>query len=394
MSFNELDQSIEKLHFKAVKTYLKNTGWNHVHPEIENIMLFERMDDEMTQLVLPMNKDFADYHERNKDMVVNLAKFENRPPHQVLTDLLTDPADIIRFRVINNNTSSGTISLKDGFDLIKSARDMIYTAACDVIQPEYYHKRLGFKTADLFISNCRLGQTEHGSFVASVICPFADNDSDDFIQTSPFSLIEEYDITFTRQVTRKLVNSLNTIKKAIENDQTDILFNKIPLVDKYMMFEKNEPISGNFVESLLALNESAEETDVVISVSSSPNAPAADFGPKSQIRFNKGHRSGLEYIARRLKPASQITLEDIFVSRISETKAEADLNSRNEGEVLLSFLDVNEKPVKAWVKLDKNQYNIALDAHRKGQQIRLKGILHSTRRSHTITNVSDFKLLD
>jgi hypothetical protein len=388
MSFQELDPGIERLHFQAVKNYLINTGWQRIHPDIENIMLFDRPEDDQNQLILPTNTEFADFSVRTKELILSLAQFENRSPLQILNDLLTDPSDIVRFRIINNSTTSGTIPLKEGFDLLQAAGKAIYTAACDIIQPEAYHRRLALKQADEFINSCRLGQTEHGSFVATVICPFLTEDLEEPLSLFARNQQEEFNSSFTRQVTHKLMSSLSQLKRAVENDAAN------ELIAETQNHINTNLISGNFVESIIELNASLEDTDIEISVSTSPNAPALHFNAPPRIRLSRGHRSGLEYVARQLKPANLNTTEDYFYGRISETKAEPSVDSRSDGEVLLVFLDSYDKPLKAWVKLNNDLYNRALDAHRDGRMIGIKGTLHSLRRSNSITNVREFKILD
>lgn len=66
----------------------------------------------------------------------------------------------------------------------------------------------------------------------------------------------------------------------------------------------------------------------------------------------------------------------ILSARISQVKADPDPHTRKEGEVILNYVMGDEEKVsRARIVLEKQQYDLACEAHQKGQTVRVKGRL-------------------
>lgn len=64
-----------------------------------------------------------------------------------------------------------------------------------------------------FINNCKFGQTEIGSYVVSVVCPFAElDDAEGYKQLSIFSEEEQCADSLTRKVTNRIMSNVSFIK--------------------------------------------------------------------------------------------------------------------------------------------------------------------------------------
>jgi hypothetical protein len=370
---------IRELKFTEIQAYLRNTGWNRISTGRENIALFQKeMRGEFFEAILPLSKDFADYSARVYDVINEIAVSERRDPFLVLTDLSLPPADIVRFRIVSRDTTGGTISFLDGFNLLENAKKALFTTACDILKPEKYHRRLGLKGAQQFIEACRLGQTGKGSFIASVICPFLNQTNDErALPLSIFSNSEELAGSFTRKVTVRLMDSLKTIKTSIDNGEQNRLID----------LDGEAIISANFLESILDLNPVQENSELEITTSWSVFANTPNQPPLS-IKFSNDYIPVLENIISKVKPPDD-DIYDVFIGRVSQTKADPDPHSRSEGEIVLNYIMGNEEKVsKARVILDKPTYEMACEAHKNGQTVRVKGKLVSTSRSKIIEDPS------
>jgi len=195
-----------KVNFLALQSYLRITGWQRQASNDESISIYRlKVRDDNYEIIVPLTRDFVDYDRGIFDVVQTLAHIENKEVEQTLADIILPFSDVVRFRIVNRDTETGTITFDDGFNLLENARMALYTSACDIIQPAHYHKRLSFNKAAEFIKNCRLGQTERGSFIASVICPFVDGPQESSTQLTMFSTPEQFTNSFTRKVTRNLL---------------------------------------------------------------------------------------------------------------------------------------------------------------------------------------------
>jgi len=374
---NFLLNMIQEVKFTELQAYLRNTGWQRIAVGKPGVALFQReLGNNFYETLLPLSKDFADYDARILDVINEIALSENREPGQVLADLSLPPSDVVRFRVLNRDTKNGTISFPEGFNLLENAKKALLSIATDILQPEKYHKRLGLKGAQQFIDECRLGQTEKGSFVASVICPFVNQAQDDKAQQlSIFNHTEEFANSFTRKVTMRLMHTLATVKSAIDNGEENRIID----------LEGENMISGNFLESILDLNPTKENSEIEILTSWSVFANRENIAPRS-IKLSNDYIPVLENMVSRIKPADE-GISDVFIGRISNTKANPDIKSRTEGEIVLNFiLGEEEKVSKAKIILDKENYNAACEAHKNGQTVRVSGKLLSMGRSKVIEN--------
>ena len=383
MTVNDILKAVPELKFTELQAYLRNTGWARIEVPKQSIALFQKqIGNNFFETLLPLSKDYSDYSYRIVDVLENIAEAENREVHQVLTDLSIPPGDTVRFRVINKDTVGGTISFLEGFNLLEGAKKALFTTACDIVQPEKYHKRLGLKGAQQFIEECRLGQTEKGSFIASVICPFVNQTPEDKAQQlSIFNQAEEFRHSLTRKVTTRLMSSLAKIKSAIDRGEEN------RIVD----LEGENIISGNFLESIVELNSTKETTEIEIITSWSVFAEEQPQIARA-IKFSNDYIPVLENIISKVKPVDK-GFEDDFVGKISLTKADPDIHSRNEGEIILNYIIGDEEKVsKARVVLNNEDYEKACEAHKQGKTVSIRGKLVTVGRSKTIENPS-FKVV-
>jgi len=379
MTANDMLKAVPELKFTELQAYLRNTGWARIESSKHSVALFQKqIENNFFETLLPLSKDYADYSYRIIDVLESIAQAENREVHQVLTDLSIPPGDIVRFRVINRDTIGGTISFLEGFNLLESAKKALFTTACDIVQPEKYHKRLALKGAQQFIEECRLGQTEKGSFIASIICPFVNQTPEDQAQQlSIFNRSEEFKQSLTRKVTRRLMSSLAEIKNAIDRGEES------RIVD----LEGERIISGNFIESIIELNSTKEITEIEIATSWSVFA-SEQAEIANTIKFSNDYIPVLESIISKIKPIDR-GFEDDFIGKISLTKADPDIHSRTEGEIILNYIIGDEEKVsKARVVLSNEDYDKACEAHKQGKSVKIRGKLVSIGRSKIIENPS------
>lgn len=375
MKTTDIHGLVSGLKFTELQAYLRNTGWQRVETPKPNIALFQKQHgDEFHETVLPLDKGFGDYERRILDVLESISAAEMREVGEVISDLSIPPSDIVRFRIIGRETMGGTIPFTDGVSLLESAKKALFSTACDILQPEKYHKRLGLKAAQQFIEECRLGQTERGSFIASVICPFVNTTHNEYAQQlSLFNHTDDFKASFTRQVTRRMARALERIKTAIDRGEQDHL----------LELEGPETISGNFLESIVEFNAGREDMEIEIQTHFSVLAPEA-FLPIHTIRFSNDYFPVIETIAQHIKPADD-GFEDEFIGLISQTKADPDPHTRVEGEIVLNFITGDQEKVsKARVLLNKYDYDRACEAHIMGKAVKVTGKLVSSGRSKSI----------
>lgn len=368
-----------KLNFVNVQAYLNTTGWLKRASNQDHIAIFyKELNEKYYERLLPLNRDFKDYSESLHGIIKAISEIENKEEEQVISDLLIEsPSDVLRFRVSNKDTEEGTISFEAGFELFEATKQALYAAACDIIQPEIYHGKLSFKSADQFIEKCRLGQTSRGSFIASVICPLM-NDAPAADIAKQLSFFEDkatYETSFTRKVTRQIMGSLQMINSIIERDEKE----------KVIEGKGEFVVSANFLESILKMNNlNSEDGGLEIMSTWSAFAPVPQ-ATASKIKIEKDYLPVLDYMIEKMTPKDNIVTGE-FVGRVYQVRAEPDAQRRKQGEVTLNLLGSDGGSFSAKVILDAETYILACKAHEAGKNILVKGNLISGRRTKIIEN--------
>jgi hypothetical protein len=169
------------------------------------------------EIVAPRHSTWSDYPRRVREVVATLSEEEGRSELHILHDIRLASQDVVRLNAVVDGRDDGTIPLGDGALLARAARGMMLAAACSAVYPKRaYPPRKPTKATD-YLNELSLGQTEHGSFVMTVLSPVPPG----FVQ-GHLALPGELDPgdldarSFNRNVTRTLANALHAVREATD----------------------------------------------------------------------------------------------------------------------------------------------------------------------------------
>lgn len=366
-------EMIGRINFTSVQNYLLTRSWEKSSTNNEYVAVFRTPLNDRAEIILPLSRDFKDYNEALFKALKIISIVESRNVNQIINDLLLPPSDVIRFRVNNKRTEYGSIPFAEGFRLLENAKKTLFTSACDLIQPEKFHKRLSFKSAQQLVDSCMLGQTERGSFIASIVCPFINESEDEKPdQLSLFSSTEELQTSFTRRVTSNVMSSINDVKSAIETA------NESQLIES----EGGKIISANFLESVVELGEYGDKDEIQLFTSWAATAPAP-IGVPNSIILTKDYIPPIENLIKQLKP-TDAGEEGVFVGKVSKAEAHPDPLKRSRGDIIFNFLSDDDKVIKAKVSLTNEDFSKALNALGEGKNVKIGGTLKTSGRTKII----------
>jgi hypothetical protein len=357
----------------SLQQHARATGWIRVQ-EIADLVVF-RLPNDSDEIIVPPNATLADYSYRAAEIISAFAVHEKRSAAEVLNDLLLPAADILRLAMTTPGTENGTLHLTEGISLLSATKKALLSAAHDVLLPERVHGRLSRGEAETFINACRLGQTERGSFVATVVCPLTLVDSG---QAELFSTA--HNENFTRKVTAHFMKATNRIIEAISAGDLNRVVNP---PDELL-------ISANFCEALLDIHLPDERSAVTLSCTWSRSMPATLNIPP-RVSVTSEYIPGIQEIAARLRPTAE-PRRDTFIGKIDSLKGSDD-EGEMKGEITLAFAGDDEF-LKAKVQLGHNEYVAACDAHKESRYISVEGILNRGIRIHRITQPTNFRLVE
>jgi hypothetical protein len=157
--------SIRPLEFAA---YLRAAGWQQVVSEEGRYAIWQ-CEGAPEDLLLPLDRNFRDYPNRIGEALQLLERTEQRSELEILSDLSTASADVLRVRLHEGDVVSGSVPMDDGVHLFESSRELLMAGALATVEPRsLYGPRRPAQALD-YIRAARFGQTEWGSYVVTVI---------------------------------------------------------------------------------------------------------------------------------------------------------------------------------------------------------------------------------
>jgi hypothetical protein len=212
---------------------------------------------------------------------------------EILNDLSLPPADKLRLRLQSRDAESGSLPLNEGLNLWQGGHDLLLAAACSAHQPQAYYPRQSFSVAQEYLRQCRMGQTELGSYVATIIAPVPP-------ELSPSLLGDFEDLDnvtgepYERRVTLTLMQGLQTIREAIERGESESL-----------LHGASRGVSANLCEALAAMSPADPMGNLNISMCWSRTRPRVPKAITPQVAFAQSEFAIIREAGRRL-PAGQV----------------------------------------------------------------------------------------
>lgn len=358
---------------RAMKNYAKALGWIPVERFNGSIAVFHAPGVQTNQLVIPLDETFDDYADSVSVVVRKMAEFEERSPAEVLDHLLLPPADVLRFRDRSPECETGTINLDEALGLLGGAKKMLLSIAHSVLRPTPFHPRLSLSDAEYFVRNCRLGQTQRGSFIVTIACPL------EFIPSSVRD-------PFERKVTDGLVTTLQLIIKATDEHSVDELTDQ----SRYPLF------SANFCEALCMVRPLGERSSLSLDVAWSkalPLRPTTGNGLRSSLQLRPEDFEAAQYLAPKLRMLPELK-QEAFVGFVDVLRGEAGVDDTMSGEVVFSLVLDSGDSIRARADLKPSDYKKAGDAHMRHEPVYLRGFLVMAPRLSRIDRVSDLRRLE
>lgn len=351
------------LDYTQTARFLRGLGWSRINNKNENLAIFQKTNDgDLFQIVLPRKSEYSDYGEMMYKAATILASEQNRSVEEIILELMNPLSDIVKVRINDENIIGGTVLFEDAIDLFNNAKKMIQYAAQDAIAPrKYYGSGRICDAVHQFIDECRFGQTEIGSYIANIVCPFVfKSESDRYRQMNLFDAPTDIASSLTRKATQKLMNSLGDIKQTIDAGE-----------DLEILTDRSENIiSVNFLESVENLNlyKTNGELDVKLQW-----APTVDDNKSltDQVKLNYSYYAPMRSLTDRIKRKS-IENTEMYVGRIKSVTGDEEIEARKQGMISLVTISGDKKRVIR-VKMNIEDYNQAIEAHRNGQYVKVVG---------------------
>ena len=344
---------------------LLSSGWKKIPFRKDYIALYKKeSEDQFFQIALPQTRSFRDYENVVLAAIDEYAKSEGIPQKEALLTVQYPNSDILNLRINDDQIQAGSITMDAAVRIYDNAKKLLTATAMDIIDPKKTHNGRQPQAVSSFISNCRFGQTEIGSYIIPVVCPLQslDESTEDAQQLSLLSDEETLSYSFTRQVTSRLMDNLGVINDCVRNEG-----NLEAIIDR----PSEKIISSNFIEALEELNEMKNPEDYLdFHISWARRAPA-NRSEIQNMSFSRDIKPILSAASGKLKDTVR---PDISVlGRITKLQSIPEASERKDGTVEVVYLDEHSRKKSSKFILGKEDYYLAIDAHRRGNQVRIGG---------------------
>lgn len=300
---------IRALNPRAVVGFLQSRGWMKKRAFGDRAAVFGvSIDDVEHELLVPVAQQAHDYLPVMEVMIEDLVKIENRSRYELISDLSMAAFDVVRVRSPDTD-DIGSVRLIAGVDLHECARDLVLHAAnaAAAKEPRAVWRGRRAEEVDDYLSALRLGQSQRGSFVISLLSPW------DFIPVAQRDQVQMGFVDpFGRRATKMLGRALEAIKKALQEAATEG-------VQKPFVAIVKDGVSANLCQALAQIARDGEGADVSIRWS----LTQPDQGEPS-LSLAREDAQSLTEAARRLaeaEPLSEVAVQGHITKLNEEPKA-------------------------------------------------------------------------
>ena len=346
----------------ALSAYARAAGWRRGEPYRDRSNVYTR--EGAPDIIVPRTEALADYASVVSGLIATFAESADRDQLTVYRELVTADRDVIRVRAVDGE-HDGSLPIDAGTALVSRSRDMVLAAACSLGESRPVYRAGANREAADYLRQVRLGQTDQGSFVVSLLSPAVLPS----IQMSLMSDLDELESPMARRVTERLTQALDAIRQATDDKNSG----------KPEAFSKSvtEGVSANLCDALAGLTKLLSRIDV--------NVVWARTHLRDDSRWTVQFTAHDTPILRAASQAfrSHEPQPDIRLTGLVQVLKRDE--SASEGTVTLrTSIERRNRSVKA--VLPPLEYLRAIEAHRARRPVVMRGDLEKTGRDWRLRN--------
>ena len=345
----------------ALSAYARSVGWSKTDEYGDYSDVYD--GHQLPEIIVPRTQRLGDYAQVVARLIGIFARVAEVDEIELYNHLAVADRDVFRVRA-NNGENDGTIDVGHGVALINGARELVLAAACSLRNPRPVYGARDNREANDFMRRVRLGQTETGSFVVTILSPVVPPE----VQLTLLGM-ETHNEPAERQITRRLAQAMSAARVATSqtmSGQTGVFLEAV-----------SEGVSANLCEALVQVIEPFASVELSITWARTRPRSAA----RSVIRFAEDDALILREAARSFRSLEARLDERLFGSLQSLSRAD----SETVGTVTLRAL-VDGRVQWVTAVLSESDYNRAILAHRERSPVIVEGDLDRFRQRWRLLN--------
>lgn len=367
-------RSLSAIDFRA---YLGQQGWREIGRIGDKATVHTRADatGREWEILLPVREAVADFPERMAEAVAAVAHVEGRSQPEVFADLAVAGADVVRLRAPEAD-AQGTIPIQDGVAFYNEAENLLLAAACSTAKPRRrsYHARK-ITEAMGYLETVRLGQTERGSYVLTLLSPVQPA----LKRQQPLPGPEFDEEPFGRRVTRRLAEALDAVRSAVTEAMAS---------EDFAAFERavTKGVSANLCQAIANLAQRGRGLDIGLSWARVRPAPTIGM---VRCQFSLDEARVLDSAAREFRK-DEPRLEETLIGYVIGLDREV---PQFDGKATLQVL-VGNQPRRVRVTFEPGEYNTIIGAFQTKKPLMLDGDLYQVGQRLELRNPRGIAVLD
>ena len=334
----------------ALSAYARAAGWKRQQPYRVHSDVY--VGEARPDIIVPRTERLGDYASVVAALIDTFASVAGQDQLAVYRSLVTTDRDVVRVRAAESE--DGSVTLTAGVSLIDGAREMLLSAACSLRERQPVYRAGANREASDLLNRVRLGQTDHGSFVVTLLTPVVPPP-----MPALFPDPDDRNAPIERRMTMRLVEALTAVRQATERTAAG---------DKEAFGDAVAAgVSANLCEALVRLIEPFPTLDVGVSwAQTRPLATTSNV-----VRFGQADAALLREAARSLRDRAPRPDVDLcgFVRLLKRGEEEDD-----DGIIGLATT-IDGQPQSVKVVLERVDYERAIRAHHDRAPVVLNGDL-------------------
>lgn len=386
---SELQQA-EAIQLGSLRRYLAARGWVAIPTQSEDVSVYRLRLPESDEIdvLLPKNIQHPHALRRIAEALRTLSQVEDQSLDELVLAIRAVHVDVIMSTIPDGSVQNQTVSLKSASGFISKMHALLVSAATTEIAPSSMYERTRKEARD-YADSCRFGHTFRGSFGFTVESPIP----------SSF-LIKEDVLPFERRVMQRLLRGLRSLRTAAAHDDPAIIYKQYTV-----------GFSANTCERLIELVQEADADTISFGFVFSPEVRSSGDIGQDQFHFDVGavQLALLEAAGKVMRDNANETpvviqgyvtqlrsesgLTDLFVDSYFERPGYPSKMPRHGREITVQWKSAEFGELNVKVALNVADYIQAVDAHKQGSSVAVRGFLVRKRRSSWLYEPSEFRVL-
>ncbi|WP_062516433.1 hypothetical protein [Demequina gelatinilytica] len=369
---------------RAMLAALADLGWSKVEASSDRYSLWDAPGGSWERILVPEDANsmgFSAALERATAQFMRLHGVAARRALDEASLVLEAALELARWRK-ETPDGAGVIAWDDGQALFESARAQLVASAKSAVKPKRYHGGSSYYVANEFMKRALMGQTDVGSFIVNAHVPshaqfFSSDKAARLAVEKPGDMLPDMVQISGSDVMAVFDRALSTLSESVERMRAGAAIEE--LLDAV-----DDGVSHELVR---AVTEVAAGSGVTIEIDRSPGRVSR--AATRTHEFDPADASELSRAATFLASAAQ-PREVTLIGPVTLLSRDPDTD---EQVVRIHAVDGRETR-KARVRLDDEQYEIALDAHRADKPLVVTGTLEKEGHSFWLYNPTSIAVVE